>query len=801
MMRLLLAFLLLGSAAFSQRTIQIIDVTTEEAVPFARVDHFPGTPVLTDIDGYFTLQEEADSVKISAAGFVDTVFAVSTVGAKIAMEPLADVLEEFVVLPGINPAIRIMEAAIANRKKNHPMGDKSFVYDSYSKFVFTMDQDALASIADTVTDSSLIAIKKLFGMQHLFLMESTSKKYFDPPYKEKEVITAYKVSGFTDPAFSTFASEMQSFNFYDNQFDLLGKTYINPLAFGSIRRYWFVLEDSVVTGSDTTYTIRFQPQKGKNFDGMKGYLYINTNGYALEKVIAEPAEPSVMIQPKIIQEYRIIDGKWFPVKLSTEAVFPAVRLSSNLENGFLVGKGSTYIENVQIGADVSKQRFNAIAVQTSDDAGDKDTSHWIGTRKYQLTDKEKNTYVVIDSISRAEKFDQKLTLFRALGEGKIPLGYFQADIKRLIDYRDYEGYRFGLGLETSKKLWKRGTVGGYFGYGTRDKMWKYGGYGEVMLVPDYLFKLNISYQRDLVSRSGADFLTSDQTFSFDELYQHLYVRNMENQEKAELALSGYVRPNIRLLGFVNRQSIVMTQGYAYTTRDSNVIGPGLGFYTGEYGGELVWTFREKWMMLGNMRVKQTNRWPQLTFRYAASIPGLSPSFVDYVRLNAELKHTIGIRAVGNFSYKISAGKTFGEAPLYLQHVAVGTGGDWNVSVPNTFETMTASTFFNNEQVALFTRFAFKKWKTNKAWTSPQLVLHHAVGFGKFKEADRHYMPDQPFRSMEKGYYEAGVLVNNLVNSGFVGIGIGAFYNYGPYSVPRVEDNITIKLGVTFDLFK
>lgn len=801
MTRLLTAFLFLSTGLYAQQRSQLIDAATSEPVPFSKVIPNPGTPFLADIDGFFTVPAGATEVLFRAQGYFDTTYQVAGIGQHIVLRPLARELEEFVVLPGVNPAERIMELAIANRKKNHPMGDESFTYTSYNKFVFTMDQEALASISDTTSDSTLMEIRNFFGSQHLFLIESTTQKYFEPPYREKEVITAYKVSGFSNPEFSTFANELQTFNFYENQFTLLGKTYINPLAMGGIRRYLFILEDQVVIDGDTTFTIRFQPRRDKNFDGMKGTLYINSNGYALEKVIAEPAEKSDLVAPTIIQEYELVGGKrWFPVKLSTEALFPGFKLDDNLENSYLVAKGSTYIENVTLGADLSKQRFNAVTVETVPDANEKDSTHWDANRKYQLTDKEKSTYVFVDSLSKANNLEQKLGLLSVLADGKIPLGYVQFDLARLISYRQYEGYRIGAGLETSNKLMKNVTLGGYVGYGTRDKAWKYGGYASWMIFPKQFLQIKASYQEDLVERGGYSFLAAEKSL-LNNLYRNLYVKNMESQRKAEFSVSGYVTPTIKLLAGANYQRIRLMSGYEYHDMGKGIVLTGdTPFELAETSLEAIWTIREKVMYLGAKRVSLGSKFPKISAKFTQGISGIERSLFDYTRLNVDIQHDVQVRAVGKFSYLISAAKTIGDVPMFLNHMPTSTGGMWNVSVVNSFETMLPSSFYNKEQASLFTRFTFKPLKTGMKWTTPQFVIHHAMGIGSFDRADQHVIPsnEEPaFRSMEKGYYEAGLLIDKIFNLNTTGFGIGAFYNYGPYATPYVEKNITLKIGVSF----
>jgi hypothetical protein len=800
MTRILLAFLVLSGTAAAQQS-QLIDATTGEPVPFSKVIPMPsGSPFLADIDGYFTVPTGAAEVLFRSQGYHDSVYPVAAIGVQVLLRPRVSELEEVLILPGVNPAERIMELAIENRKKNHPMSDESFTYTSYSKFVFTMDPDALAQISDTTSDTNLLEIRKFFDAQHLFMMESTTQKYFEPPYREKEVITAYKVSGFTDPTFSTFASELQTFNFYENQFNLLGRSYINPLAFGSIRRYLFILEDQTVVNGDTTFTIRFQPRRGKNFDGMKGWLYINSNGYALEKVIAQPAEKSEAIDPKIIQEYALVDGKrWFPVKLSTEAIFPGMRLNPKLENGYLVGKGSTYIDHVVLGADLSKQRFNAVTVQTEPDANVKDSTHWDSQRKYDLTGKEERTYVFVDSISEKYNLEQRLGVVSSLLDMKIPIGYAQIDLRRVVDYRDYEGYRFGLGLENSKKLTKRGTVGGYFGYGTRDKDWKYGGYTRWLVVPKQFIEVQASFQEDLVERGGTNFLSAERGMVATSVYRHLYILNMEHQRKAELAISGYVTPTIKLLFSGNYQRIGLTKGYEYNNEKGLVLNGDRTFDLAEANVEAVWVIREKVMYLGTKRVSMGSAFPRLTAKATRGISGIENSRLDYTRLNLEIQQDIKIRATGKLSYLISAGKTIGDVPLFLTQMPLGTGGNWNVSVINSFETMLPSSFFNREQVSLFTRFTFKAIKTNLKWTEPQFSVHHAMGTGTFDRKEQHTVDVNDsaasFKSMEKGYYEAGLIVDKLLISQFSGLGLGVFYNYGAYASPYAEKNLTVKISL------
>lgn len=791
-------FALFGiTLAFSQQ-FQIKEQATQEAIPFVKVYPKTGNPFLADLDGRFTNPTGNTQITLKMMGFRDTTFTLG-IDSILYMVEVGNQLDEVTILPGVNPAERIMERAIENRKKNHPKADIAYKHDTYSKFIFTMNPESIAAIPDTTQDTSLIEIKKFFNSQHIFMLESTAENYFKPPYKEKEIITAYKVSGFTDPMFSTFADQVQSFNFYDNQFDILGKSYLNPLAAGSIRRYLFILQDSTINEQgDTTFTIRFQPRRDKNFDGMKGVLYINTNGYAIERVIAEPAKENTSFTVKITQEYSFLEGKkWFPSKLSTDVFLP-VQVSSKIKDAYLVGKGNSYVENVVLNADLKGERFNAVFIETERDANEKDTAHWDAKRKYQLDAKELRTYEMIDSVSKSENLERRLNTLQSVAQGKIPLGYVQADINRLVNFRDYEGFRLGVGLETSNRLSKRFMVGSYFAYGFKDKMWKYGGYGKVTLWPKQFLDFEARFQEDIIERGGTTLTSKPIITQLNSFYQDLYIRQMDKQRIAEVAFSGYIFPRLKFRLAGSYQRIGFTKDYTYQWTN-----PAMGlqniFETAETSLELTWSIRDKVVSLGNKRISMGSKWPILTGKITKNIPGWTPDRINYLRWSVGVQQVVPIRAVGTLTYLLSYSGVSGDAPLLYQFVGIGTGGKHgNISVANTFETMMPSTYYATQLTSAFTRFDFKAFKTKVKWTKPQIAVHHAIGYGISDNGSRHSIG---FQSMNKGYAEAGLLVNNLLQVRFLGLGIGGFYHYAGGTIsPYFKNNILAKFSLTIKLF-
>ncbi len=785
----------------SAQTYFIHDAFTGEAIPFVKVRPSAGEPFLADLDGAIHFTSLPETVELRAGGYRDTIVSLATLSDSIfQMQPYVQFIQEVRAVAGENPAHRIINIAIANRKKNNPLENDAFRYESYSKFIFDVNRDGIEGF---LTDTSKATPGNFLDQQHILILESASTRTFIPPAHDKEEITAYKVSGFSDPALSTFANELQSFSFYENQFNLLGKTYINPIAFGGTNRYVFVLEDTTIVNRDTTFTIFYRPRSGKNFDGMTGRLYINTNGYAIEKVTAKPYLDTAGTPVTIVQEYAFVEGKkWFPSKLSTEIELRSLPIllkakDSTIVTTFLEGRGSTYIKQVEINPEgLRKRDFSNVTVTTNEEANAIADETWDSLRVYQITEKEKRTYTVIDSLSKAEHLDERLTMVSSLAEGKVPMKAFAFDLSRLLDFNYYERYRFGFGLETSKKTMKNAVIGGYYGWSTGDRTNKFGAYSTVHLSRKHGIKIDLRYQQDLLERGGTNFIKDAFNLNSTSVYRDFFISNMERQRLGELSFSANILPNLKMTLIGNYQRIWFTGDYQFYPNGIATAFPLRDIDLAETGLEFNWNIGEKVMMLGNKRISKGTKYPKIRVRAVKGWKGIFESDFDYYRFNAEIQQNISIRGIGTFMWTIQAGQTIGAVPLFLMHNGNGTGKNWMISAPNTFETMMPSEFYQQRQAALFTRLTFYSIKTGKKWTQPQFALHHAVGYGDMSHKEYH---STTFKTMDKGFFEGGLIINNLITSNVSGIGIGMFYRYGAYANSDWKMNLVPKITATIKM--
>lgn len=79
------------------------------------------------------------------------------------------------------------------------------------------------------------------------------------------------------------------------------------------------------------------------------------------------------------------------------------------------------------------------------------------------------------------------------------------------------------------------------------------------------------------------------------------------------------------------------------------------------------------------------------------------------------------------------------------------------------------------------------------YSKPRLVLIHNMGWGALNNSRAHV--NVPVRTMEKGYYESGIVIKDMLNTKIVKLGLGAFYRYGPYANARFKDNFALKLSM------
>jgi hypothetical protein len=722
------------------------------------------------------------------------------------------------IRPGVNPADRIIEQASRYRLKNNPEKNVSFTYTSYNKLYMTAD---FKGDADTINSLDTIRhrrsrTQKLFDKQHLFLTESVSKRKYLHPGRNHEELIATRTSGMKTPLFTAFGDQMQSFSFYDNTIKLFDRTYLNPLVSGSITKYLFILEDTIYSGKDSVFVLSFQPRKGMNFDGLKGVLYINSNQYAIQNVIAKPFVTEGLFTIRVQQKYEWIDGKqWFPVQLNTDLYYndfsvsdTTLKLSSssrrkkvsdNLE-GKLKIVSRSYISEVVLNPSLRKKEFGSLELEIDPGSGDKNEAFWSRYRKDSLSQRDRKTYQVIDSVGETSHLDLKVQALSAIVDGQVQWKYLCFDLNRIIGVNEYEQVRAGLGLHTSRKLSSFFTVGGYGGWGFADKQFKFG--GDISVFPyrknrDYA--ITYAYVNDITESAGISFFQEFTSLNTESLRTELlavFDKVEMHKFSCRFRALNYFLCNL----YLSEEYRQPTNGYRYGYLFDGGQGSATWnrFYFAETGLQIKYLYREKFTEFLNTRISEGSKYPVVYVNIAKGFANSGFLRGDFVYMKYEVKLTkrfITAKA-GKPAVQLMGGFVDGNLPYSKLFAGRGTFVNYSIAVPNTFETMGLNEFLSDRYVALFYTHDFGRLFLRKEHFQPQVLYVNRVCFGSLGNPDQHF--NMPFKTLEKGYYETGFLLNNLIRRGYLGVGAGIFYRYGPYAFVDESKNAAVKFSISIN---
>jgi hypothetical protein len=809
---LLICFTLVSLSTIAQHTLKgtIVDNETGSPLPFVNIVYNErGQGLTTGLDGHFEIvtSEHILWLKLSYVGYKPQTVIVNIDKYNqpqiIGLAPLAYSIDEVVVRPGINPAHRIINEVYRNRDANNPEKLDRFRYNSYNKIHFTFDRDSAVKKSSR-TDSLQLRIERFKKRQHIFLMESVTERNFMQPNNNSEHILASRVSGYKDPIFVFISTLFQSFSFYPEIISLAGKHYLNPISKGSTSRYLFILEDTIYTQSyDTVFVISFRPLRNKNFAALQGSMNINSNGYAIQSVIAEPVEvPSQMFNVKIQQRYALIDStQWFPIELNTDIyIRMANRQSKDNVTGqpiplSIVGVGNSYIKNIELNPKIRSRDFSHVELTFDPLSGERDEEFWTQFRNENLSKQDLRTYTMIDSLGKAAKLDQKLRLFESLATGRLPIGIFNIDLNRIINYNRFEGYRLGIGLETNQKVSRWFTLGGYYAHGFTDREDKFGGFGKVTLNQRHQISLEGSYEHDVREPGEFMFQKPFGLFNSDQ-FRNVLIWRMDYVDKYSAQLNFRVFKNFSVSLIGNQSQFNISSGYEYNHPN---LSSSTNFTTNEVGTEIRFVWKETFMETPRGLLPLGFGYPMIWLKYYKGLPYFG-SHLSYNRVEARFDYQVNHRTIGRTSITISSGLIDGDVPTSLLYYGIGSNDKYPLDATHSFATMGLYSYVSNKFAYVFVRHNFGRIfpKTKSRIFKPQFAVVQNFGIGNYSHKSTHIFPGIQPQTISKGYFESGILINGILSNPLYSLGLGSYYRWGPYADADWKSNYAFKLTLAMN---
>lgn len=795
---------LLALVAFHDLTAQIIvtgkiiDDASQKPLAFAnatlKTDSSIGT--VSDVDGNFHLRVNTSLpeivIELSFVGYQKrsiTIHQSKDLGV-IALKEEVSHLEEITVMGSDkNPAIEIISKVVENALMNNPEEYPFYHYRAYNKTAFTfVDSHADSIVAEKKQDS-------IFQNAHLFLSESYTSVKFKKPGRKNETVLASKLSGIEKSTVAMLSTTFQPFSFYNNYVTLFETPYLNPVSKNSEHQYEFAIQDTLLYDSDTTYIISYAPKKKKVFHALKGLIYVSTEGYAIQNVIASSADTNAVTYFRIQQKYSRIQHRWFPSQLSTQYWLKEMKLRDRK----ILITNQTYITSVDLSTPPSLAEFSHADVEL-DLSSPKDSLFWKSIRYTPLTTKEHNTYKMYDRMPEKVRavMSAAVNYPAYFAQGKLPIGLIDIMLPYVLRFNQYEKIRLGLGVSTNDRLSSLVSLEGYVGYGFGDKAIKYGGGFRMRPLKNYDLKLSLLYMQDVVEPGITVWPT---VFSFTrsgEMFRKILIRRMDSVERYSFDVE--MRPFRKV--WMKIQVSTEKRNPTFSSVNEGI------FNAKQFRASLAevafqYVPRETIVHSNHYFLTTGQSYPIFQLLISKAFQNINSSTLSFFKTSFKMEHRCIIRNFGKTDFYVNAGKVWGKAtPYSYLYYSKGIKTDESVSLflPGQFQTMKMYEFLSDQYITGGVIHNFGTLFSSIDGTfRPELVLVHNMMFGTLRNNNRLHNES----TLDKGYYESGLVFNNLLriktNIYHLGYGMGGFFRYGPYAFASPKENFALLLSVNITL--
>lgn len=399
-----------------------------------------------------------------------------------------------------------------------------------------------------------------------------------------------------------------------------------------------------------------------------------------------------------------------------------------------------------------------------------------------------------DSTKTVRDSIKKLEFVKQLGNGYLPISIINLDLRYLVKFNQYEGFRTGLGGTTNDYLSDKFRLNGYLVYGFKDDAFKYSYGGGVRVSPKTDTWINVTHTYDLQETGSSTFLTDKRFFQLFEprlLNINLFHYHTTSAVSVEHKFSNHLLSETQLAA----SFISPTYGYSYLLDGQSYDKFDLSIAK----MSLQWSPFSKYELVKEKVTETKDGYPKFTLQYAQSIKGLLDGDFSFSKLDFRTTHRFIHNETSFTETTLTSGLAYGDTPLtHLYHAYPNNISKetimqrFSVAGINSFETMYFNEFFSDKFTTFQVKHFFSPFKISQ-WFKPQLVLISRYAVGNMSHIDRHQ--NISFDTLEKGYSESGFEINKLL----FGFGASFAYRYGGYHLPELEDNIAFKFTFNMSL--
>ena len=801
---------------------QVIDFDNSVPIAFATITH-SNTKITADWEGKFTIdvKETQLPIKINYKGYYEKIVYANKQTTTLTIKLITNLNEKKAKIYSDQTVNNIIKKVIENKKTNDPeKALTSFQYKNYEYLQVTANPDSVSSKIDTVykkrflrktemkLDSSNYKFKRIVEKQHLYQTEKVN--LIQHKGKEnKETLIANRMAGFEKPLYEFLGLKLVSYSVYENPFEILENPIQNPISNYGRKLYSYKLIDTVSIQGRKAYRIFFQP-KNLNSNRIRGLLYIDTESYAISKAyyrIYGIVNINATYSFKYLKEHNI----WFPEKRKfivkkgnnhndLNILGETIKFTSSLEEtesknatdqAYLILESTPFDIEINTSFTIQKPK---VKIEIPESSLKLPKEYWAQHTKDTLDKRKLRTYLTIDSLSVAEKIESRYILGKKIINGYFPVSILDIDLRSIIKYNNFEGFRFGFGAVTNTKLSENYKIAFYGAYGLKDEEFKFG------ITPSYLLDkksetwINASYIDDISEIAQTNFATDLRRFKIYDP-RPINISTFYNHKTSAVFLESKIFS--KTSGYFSLyqsqfqplfEYTFINDGKSYT--NYNITAVQLAFQ---------WNPFSNYMQTPIGKIEFEKRHPKFSIQFTQTLPNMLDNDFVFTKIDFKTYYEIPYLSGHKSSVLLQTGIAFGDVPITHLYSIVPNNLNKDAILQritfagkNSFETMYFNEFFSNQYASLQLKHTFNKVRIGYK-INPEFTVVTRMAVGSNNKNNQHVGIE--YKTLEDGFIESGVECNKI----FKGFGLVFFYRYGPNQLPVFDDNIAIKISYNLDL--
>ena len=702
---------------------QILDVNNEP-LPFVNV-YFTNTTngTVTNFDGRFELSatKKRGKIEISFVGYETQSLRYSPKKTffKVVLVEASNTLDEIVIVSKPkkrlkkkqNPAYRILKEIWSRKKKNGLKLVKAYQYKKLQTTEIGLNNLDSLFIKNIFREEYKKVIDELppndDGINYyipLFISETVKNIYGNNLINtEREDIEAEKKEGVSKQGFifDRMSNTFNDLDIHQNNVMVLKKSFVSPISTTGFETYDYVLHDSIIVNKKKFYSIYFFPRRNGDL-AFEGNFLVADKNFSITKIkmrVHKDINLNFVRKLSFEKEFFIKDDSIYLPKKDIYIGDFTFTDKDESNKGLTIKKTSEY-SKYEFDKELPSAFYAENIVRYKPKQFNQTTQYW---DSLSTSSEKKDTYSLINSVKNKKKIKQITGVLNTLSTGYINLGsnfqfgqYWNTIVKNSV-----EGLKIKLGFRTFKTPDDRFRLSGFFGYGTKDKRYKFGTEAKYLLSYKPRIAIGASYLSD-IEQLGSKLLSTNglnaNVFDPNALFSRGDNFFLSKVKRTALKFNIELHKNLNF-GISAAHNIIVSASPKDFNVDyldqnkviqSQVTDVSTDIYLAYTPGRFQYGFGVEQKMGRNL-------FPSVVINYHKGFKGILNGTFNYDKIQIKYNQPILLGKLGLLIATVDAGKTFGAVPVTLLSPIPANQTYWITK--NTFSLMNYYDFVTDTYVS------------------------------------------------------------------------------------------------------